>query len=53
MTYRYYLHDDDVYDKPEEFDPFRWFEKNKMKLQRMNSHFVPFGIGARNCIGQE
>ncbi|KAJ5557657.1 cytochrome P450 [Penicillium frequentans] len=46
------LHDGHIYEKPYEFRPSRWFTEDKVKLTKMNNQFVPFGKGARSCIGQ-
>ncbi|KAH6955609.1 cytochrome P450 [Ilyonectria sp. MPI-CAGE-AT-0026] len=37
---------------PEVFRPERWFESDKQKLDAMNRHWIPFGMGARTCIGR-
>ncbi|KAH6950319.1 cytochrome P450 [Ilyonectria sp. MPI-CAGE-AT-0026] len=37
---------------PEVFRPERWLESDKQKLDAMNRHWVPFGMGARTCIGR-
>lgn len=43
----------------EEFRPERWLEAqaeaeagNKERLQRMESYYLPFGLGSRTCIGR-
>ena len=40
------------YDEPEKFNPDRWKE-GKSKIGTGDTyHFIPFGSGPRNCIGQ-
>ncbi|KAH7141120.1 cytochrome P450 [Dactylonectria macrodidyma] len=36
----------------EVFRPERWIESDKEKLDVMNRHWMPFGMGARTCIGR-
>ncbi|ETS77432.1 hypothetical protein PFICI_11306 [Pestalotiopsis fici W106-1] len=36
----------------DEFRPERWFTDDAAKLASMNSHWVPFGLGSRTCIGR-
>ena len=43
----------DIFTNPEAFDPNRWLESNEEKLTSMERAFVPFGRGARQCIGLE
>ncbi|WP_331737267.1 cytochrome P450 [Streptomyces sp. NBC_00019] len=38
-----------VYDRPEDFDPERWLAADKTGRDA----FLPFGAGARKCIGDE
>jgi cytochrome P450 family 9 len=42
-------HDERYYPNPETFDPERFSEENKHKINQ--DHYLPFGIGPRNCIG--
>ncbi|KAM6518593.1 hypothetical protein FSOLCH5_007356 [Fusarium solani] len=37
---------------PDVFRPERWLEGDKQKLDAMNRHWMPFGMGARTCIGR-
>ncbi|KAM0547574.1 hypothetical protein ACHAPJ_010318 [Fusarium lateritium] len=37
---------------PEAFRPERWLDSDKDKLDMMNRHWMPFGLGARTCIGR-
>ncbi|KAF7517983.1 hypothetical protein G7054_g13621 [Neopestalotiopsis clavispora] len=36
----------------DEFRPERWFTEDARKLASMNTHWIPFGLGARTCIGR-
>ncbi|KAL3273875.1 hypothetical protein HHI36_015301 [Cryptolaemus montrouzieri] len=42
-------HDPKYWNKPDEFDPERFSPRNKNKI--IPYTYLPFGIGARNCIG--
>ncbi|KAK4496971.1 hypothetical protein PRZ48_011420 [Zasmidium cellare] len=35
-----------------QFKPERWIESDADKLKMMDSHFMPFGLGSRTCIGR-
>ncbi|XP_038211824.1 cytochrome P450 9e2-like isoform X1 [Zerene cesonia] len=41
--------DPEFFPNPEKFDPERFSEKNKDKINPMT--YMPFGVGPRNCIG--
>ncbi|MFJ8534084.1 cytochrome P450 [Streptomyces sp. NPDC093591] len=46
----YALHrDPEVFTEPERFDPDRWLDERVGRRQR--EAFMPFGAGARRCIG--
>jgi cytochrome P450 len=42
------------HDDPETFDPERWLKPSKSQetLKKYPSTFIPFSMGARNCLGQ-
>ena len=42
-------HDDDIYPNPEKFVPTRFSAQKK--AERSPYTYMPFGIGPRNCIG--
>ena len=44
-------HQPDIYPDPDEFNPDRWTPAFRENLPRFN--FVPFGIGAHKCIGEQ
>lgn len=53
-TQAWSLHRDDrIFEDAEGFKPERWLESDKERLVVMNKQFVPFGVGARGCVGQK
>lgn len=44
--------DPDVYHQPLEWKPERWLDASEEESKRMEFSYVPFGHGARVCIGQ-
>ncbi|CAJ0547399.1 Ff.00g041530.m01.CDS01 [Fusarium sp. VM40] len=37
---------------PQAFRPERWLDSSRDRLDAMNRHWMPFGVGARTCIGR-
>ncbi|EEP79350.1 predicted protein [Uncinocarpus reesii 1704] len=47
------LHQDpSVFPHPEEFRPERWLDQTPETLRQMENSFIPFGYGARICLGK-
>lgn len=44
------IHRDPKYWKSDQMNPEQWFDENKNLISHLDS-FVPFGFGARSCIG--
>lgn len=44
-------HDSTAWDEPEKFNPDRFSEEKLTSSQK--SHFLPFGLGPRDCFGKE
>ncbi|KAF2004225.1 putative cytochrome P450 [Amniculicola lignicola CBS 123094] len=42
-----------IFPNPHSFDPFRWLAAPSPALSRMEKYLVPFGKGARQCVGLE
>jgi cytochrome P450 len=42
-----------VFPQPMNFDPNRWVTASAEQKKQMEKYFVPFGRGARSCIGRE
>ncbi|CAG8650223.1 8207_t:CDS:1, partial [Paraglomus occultum] len=42
----------DYWSNPDEFDPDRFMETNEKVENRPRMAYVPFGFGARSCLGQ-
>ena len=40
-----------IFENTSAFNPDRWLESDGDRLQRMERAFVPFGRGARQCVG--
>ena len=45
------LSDGDVFERPEEYNPYRWINSDKSRLDKMESTFIAFGYGPRICPG--
>lgn len=49
----YSLHrDETIYEDPDSFNPERWLDSDEQKLNKMKLAWIPFGHGARICVGQ-
>ncbi len=46
------LMDPNIFDDPYEFEPERWLGPPE-KQAHLERYFVPFGRGARMCVGQK
>ena len=46
------LMDQNIYENPYEFQPERWLGSPAQRAQ-LAKYFVPFGRGARMCVGQK
>ena len=44
-------YNEDIFTECKAFNPDRWLKDDAARLQRMERAFVPFGRGARQCIG--
>lgn len=44
-------YNNDAFPKPEVFDPARWVDASETQLAAMKLSFMPYGQGARSCIG--
>ncbi len=44
--------DERYWDKPEEFNPYRFLDENGKLKKELLDKFYPFGIGARRCLGE-
>lgn len=42
--------DPQYYENPDKFDPERFSDENKHKIQPFT--YMPFGIGPRSCVGK-
>lgn len=42
--------DPDFFPNPMKFDPERFSDENKHNI--LNTTYIPFGLGPRNCIGK-
>ncbi|KAK7417710.1 hypothetical protein QQX98_004366 [Neonectria punicea] len=46
------LHNEDIFDKPDEYIPGRWIDAPDEDKVRMKKWFLPFSSGPRACIGR-
>ncbi len=44
--------DERYWEKPEEFNPYRFLDKNGKLRKDLIDKFYPFGVGSRRCIGE-
>jgi len=45
-------HNGAYYPEPYKFDPNRWIRTSKSEVTEMYKAYIPFGVGARSCIGK-
>ena len=45
-------HNPEVFYSPDSFEPERWLNKSPEQLRVLETSFIPFGYGARICIGK-
>lgn len=45
-------HNEDYFPEPFQFRPERWFEKDRVHLDKMHDAFCPFSTGYRGCAGK-
>jgi cytochrome P450 len=43
---------EEVFDAPDQFIPERWIDRDAETMRRMEHSFIPFGCGARICLGK-
>lgn len=53
MSLNTILLDPTIYENPYTFYPERWLSGTPAELTKLNSYLVPFGRGARMCVGQK
>ncbi|KAK2052047.1 cytochrome P450 family protein [Colletotrichum caudatum] len=45
-------HQPSVFPSPQVYNPGRWLEASPERLRVMHAHYMPFGYGARVCLGK-
>lgn len=45
-------HAPEVFPTPQIYDPGRWLKADAEHLRAMQAHYIPFGYGARVCLGK-
>ncbi|ETS76976.1 hypothetical protein PFICI_10850 [Pestalotiopsis fici W106-1] len=45
-------HSRSIFPRPEVYDPDRWLHPSPEQLRTMERHYMPFGYGARICLGK-
>lgn len=53
MSLNTILLDPSIYHDPYTFHPERWLSGTPTELKKLNNYLVPFGRGARMCVGQK
>ncbi|KAF2132437.1 cytochrome P450 family protein [Dothidotthia symphoricarpi CBS 119687] len=45
-------HTPSVFPSPQVYNPGRWLQAGPERLRVMQAHYIPFGYGARRCLGE-
>lgn len=50
----YWMHNDEaIFPNPDCFEPKRWLDADSETMKAMKTHFVPFAVGSRHCVGHK
>ncbi|NER27801.1 MAG: cytochrome P450 [Symploca sp. SIO1C4] len=52
VSYYSLTRDQRYWEEPEQFNPYRFLDKNGKLRKKLLDKFYPFGMGARRCIGE-
>ena len=52
VSYYSLCRDERYWEKPEQFNPYRFLDENGKLKKEILDKFYPFGMGARRCIGE-